>query len=208
MPSRHRPRRSSRDRDPFAKLMLDATASRLRRADRVGSSRSIVPGPPRASSRIGWIGGRVQAVDSAARRSMRGDGDPRLAGRRGSATSRPPSASTKPANRDQRRPYCFPFSSRLMTVWSMPDRPRAARWVQSAPTAASLERRADQVVATLLDLQVADRPNELSVAPTPCVDASERALIRRLSRPGMPSRHQPTVHRVRRSNQASTEAVR
>ena len=42
-------------------------------------------------------------------------------GRRPTGTPKPASASTSRANRDQRMPYCLPFSILEMTVWSMPD---------------------------------------------------------------------------------------
>ena len=69
-------------------------------------------------------------------------------------TSRPPSASINSARRDQRRPYCFPFSSRLMTAWSMPEYASNWRWVQPSETRRRLKVRPEQVVA-MLSLRIA-----------------------------------------------------
>ena len=63
---------------------------------------------------------------------------PRHHGGIGAASSRPPSAPTIFANRDQRRPLSRPRSSREMTDWSMPDNARQMllREAQAVPPTA------------------------------------------------------------------------
>ena len=70
--------------------------------------------------------------------------------------SRPPSASTRSANRSQRSPNCLPFSIREMTVWSMP---REHLEIALAPTETMAPRPnhlTDEVEA-VLSLRVAMR---------------------------------------------------
>ncbi len=127
--------------------------------------------PVRSTTRVGGPGGRRV-----------GPGQ----GSRPAGAPKPPSASTSRANRDQRMPYCLPFSILEMTVWSMPDCASRKRWVQPSASAATLDRGPDQVEAVLL-LRVA-RPAEpchrpsLSAADLP---AGYPAITRRPPQPAI-----------------------
>ena len=76
--------------------------------------------------------GSSSTVDEVDARSRLRRGEARSRQRRAGlepARSSPPRASTSSAKRDHRRPYCLPFSIRLMTVWSMPDSASSTRCV-------------------------------------------------------------------------------
>ncbi len=75
-----------------------------------------------------------------------------VAGRIGGARSHVEAAEgiDEPASLDQRRPYCLPFSSRQMTVWSMPEYASSWRWVQPSATRRRRGSGPDQIEALLL----------------------------------------------------------